>query len=380
MPRSGSSLSHSAASVLVVSLGVGMAFAVAHIGRAAVQGENAARDGAKDRPSLVMVPDREFASSSYVHRKLPPNTPRDARSNAWVFELQRQIRKYYGVATVNIDRYTPPLYVVADQQPTVRVRAERTDDPSWSFEPLQQQWEHVPLPDTFEASAGTDKEAIVYQPSSGHYWEFWGAEKSGRKTVNSAGESVDEWRAAWGGEIDDLAKNPGYFETTPQGFKFGTAASGLALLGGLITIAEQRQGVINHAVHIALPRTRRSVWADPAQRTDGEDADRYAIPEGTTFRIPANVDIDQIDMEPYARMLARAVQTHGMVVRDTAGAVVLYAENPLSKGAADPYFGLNGILQCPNGRSAPVCYPDSNNRLRGFPWEKLEAVQATLRQ
>ena len=36
-------------------------------------------------------------------------------------------------------------------------------------------------------------------------------------------------------------------------------------------------------------------------------------------------------------MLARAVKKYGMAVRDTAGAVVFYAENPLSDGSNDPY-------------------------------------------
>jgi hypothetical protein len=333
---------------------------------------------AESRPSLIMTPDREFAASSYVHEPLRSDAPRDVHSDAWVADLLGQVRAHYGVVSVNIDTYSPPLYVVPADQPTVRVRAERADDSAWKFAPLQRQWESVPLPEGFQPSAGTDKEAVVYQPSTGRYWEFWGTEKSGRKVVNSAGRTVDEWRAAWGGKIDNLATNPGYFPTTPEGYKFGTAATSLALLGGLITIAEQRRGEINHALHIALPKTRRGVWAFPAQRTDGAENNPNAIPQGATFRIPASVNLDQIDMDPYARMLARAVQKYGMVVRDTAGAVVLYAENPLSKGADHPYFGTEGILHCPNGRAVPSCYPDSNNRLRGFRWDKLEVVQAKL--
>ncbi|WP_271581542.1 hypothetical protein [Bradyrhizobium sp. CCBAU 45389] len=329
---------------------------------------------------MIMVPDREFAAESYVHRRLATDAPRDSRSDAWVTDLQRQITRHYGVASVNIDRYAPPLYVVGAGQPTVRVRAERVDDPAWRFEPLQQQWDHVPLPDHFQPSVGTDQEAIVYQPSTGRYWEFWVMEKSGRKTVDSTGRTVDEWRAAWGGKIDDLARNPGYFPTTVQGYKFGTAATGLALLSGLITIAEQRQGAIDHAVHVALPQTRRLVWAHPAQRTDGGEVDPNAIPQGTTFRLPDTLNLDQIDMDPYARMVARAVQRYGMVVRDTAGTVVLYAENPLAEGANHPYFGAGGILRCPSGQAQASCFPDSNNRLRGFPWHKLEAVQATLHE
>lgn len=96
-----------------------------------------------------------------------------------------------------------------------------------------------------------------------------------------------------------------------------------------------------------------------------------------TFHLPESVNLDEIDIHPYGRMVARAVQTYGMVVRDTAGAVTLYAENPLSRGSDHPYFGIGGILNCPNGRAEQVCYPDSNNRLRGFPWDKLEAVQTT---
>jgi hypothetical protein len=108
----------------------------------------------RSRPSLIGTPDREFAASSYVHQQLRPNIPRDAHPDAWVADLQRQISSYY------------------------RVRAERASDPTGTFEPLQQQWQNVPLPDGL--------------------------------------------RAAWGGKTDDLASNPGYFPTTPEGYKFGT--------------------------------------------------------------------------------------------------------------------------------------------------------------
>jgi hypothetical protein len=327
----------------------------------------------RNRPSLIITPDREFAASSYVHEQLRPTVPRDARSDAWLADLQRQIRSHYGVASVNIDQYSPPLFVVAIERPTVRVRAERADDPAWTFEPLQQQWKNVPLPD------GLDKEAIVYQPSTGRYWKFWGMERSGRKVVDSAGRRVDEWRAAWGGRIDDLGRNPGYFPTTPEGYKFGTAATGFALLAGLITIAEQRQGTIDHAIHVALPLTRRSVWVPPAQQTDGEESGPNAIPQGTTFRFPESVNLDQIDMDPYARMIARAVQKHGMVVRDTVGTWSRMPKLAVERSRSS-LFGAGGILRCVKGRAQAACYADGNNRLGGFPWDKLEAIQATLQE
>ncbi len=77
-------------------------------------------------------------------------------------------------------------------------------------------------------------------------------------------------------------------------------------------------------------------------------------------------------------MLARAAQKHGIVVRDTAGAVVLYAENPLARGARHPYTGVGGIVGYTGGRIVEEFYPDSNNRLRGFPWDRLEATWAIM--
>jgi hypothetical protein len=44
------------------------------------------------------------------------------------------------------------------------------------------------------------------------------------------------------------------FPTTPEGYKFGAIATGLALLGGLITIAEQRRGARNTTRSLGLAR------------------------------------------------------------------------------------------------------------------------------
>jgi hypothetical protein len=226
-------LYRAAAAVLIFGLGAPSMSTVVNRGRATPHHSG----DWKERPPLVAVPDREFAASNYVHQHLRADVPRDSHSDAWVANLQRQIGTHYGVVSVNIDQYSPPLYVIGGYQPTVRVRAERAWDPAWVFEPLQQQWEKVPAPDGVQPSVGTDNEAIVYQ---------------------------------------------------------------------------SRQVIIGSS-------------------------------EGWS-------------------------------------AVVLHVENPLSKGTGHPYFGVDGILRCAKGRAEGACDADSNNRLRGFPWDKLEAVRATLRE
>jgi hypothetical protein len=326
------------------------------------------------RPSLVMRPGREFAASCHVHRPLPVNMAKLPLSDAFVRDLVRQVGSHG--AAVNVDQYSPPLYVVGPDAPVMRVKAARSSDPRWSFAPLQRQWTDVPRPEDFQPSAGTDKDAVIYQPSTRRYFEFWGLEPIQAKDAGSSGAHLVQWQAAWGGRIDDLAKSPGYFPPTPEGHKFGVAATSLALLAGLMTLEEQKAGAINHVLHVALPETRQGFWVHPAQRTDGVAARPDAIPQGTLFRLPANLDLTALQLDPFARMIAGAVQKHGMIVRDTAGVVAFYAENPLSsQPQTHPYFGQGGILRCPEGRAAPACYPDGNNRLSGFPWEQLEAVR-----
>ncbi len=329
-----------------------------------------------DSASIIIKPDRQFARDSYVHRPLSPDAEIDEKSDLWVADLLSQIKTHYGKPTVNFDQYSPPVYIVGADQPTVAVKAHRPHEPDWSFAPLQEAWDAVPLPDNFAPARGTDREAIIYQPSTGRYWEFWLLEKTGRKVRNSAGQMKPEWRAAWGGKIENLASNPGYYVTPPEGYRFGTAATGLALLGGLMTIDEQRSGVIEHALHFAIPEARAHVWTDPAQRTDGVRDDPDAIPQGATFRFPADLDLDALDMDPYARMLAKAVQRYGMVLRDTAGAVAFYAEKPKSTRGSHPYYGKDGILRCPR-LFRWSC--SASARLQGFPWEKLQALKTTPR-
>jgi hypothetical protein len=351
------------ASLVLVGIGLAIAFAPK------------AKPLAAD--SLTIAPGNEFTADSYVHQRLRDDAPIDERSDIWVKDLQDQIKTHYGKPTVNFDQYSPPIYIVPENQPTVRVLAQRAFDKAWSFPPLQALWNDVPLPENLAPARGTDRDAIIYQPSTGRYWEFWILEKTGRKVKNSAGQTVPEWQAAWGGQIRDLKSNPGYFPTTPEGYKFGTAATGLALLGGLMTIEEQQKGRIEHALHFAIPKSRSSVWTHPAQRTDGNNPDENAIPQGVTFRLPADLDLDALDMDPYARMVAKAVQKYGMVLRDTAGSVTFYAEKPKEEGSAHPYYGKNGILRCPDSVFSWSC--SASSRLEGFPWDKLQALKTAVR-
>ena len=48
-----------------------------------------------------------------------------------------------------------------------------------------------------------------------------------------------------------------------------STATGLPLLGGLVTSADLKRGSIDHALALSLVETAKATWAWPAQRTDG---------------------------------------------------------------------------------------------------------------
>jgi hypothetical protein len=338
-----------------------------------------------DERSLTIKPGREFSADSYVHKPLTNDASLDPQSRSYVANIQRQIKKYYGHADVNVDGGSPPIYIVPTDQPTVRVKYVDWDNPAATVPPLQSQWMAVPLPDGFQPSPGDDLEAVVYQPSSGKMWEFWAMKKTGTRVTDSKGHEVDEWGAKWGGRMDNIATNPGYWVTTPDGYKFGTTASGIPFLAGLITIDELQRGAIDHIVGFALPETLGERWSYPAQRTDGSTYGADAIPQGAIFRLPASLNLDAMDMDPFARMIAKAVQKHGMILWDISGVVGFRAENPANKYPdGHPFLKEGGILRCPAGADVPdpnnqviyQCWPPE--RLQGFPWDKLQALKTRI--
>lgn len=332
-------------------------------------------------PSLTITPGHEFDARSYVYKPLAPNAKLDSKSRVYVANLLRQIKRYYGHADVNVSEYTPSIFIVSKDQPTVRVRALDWSDPAWRFPALQAQWEAVPLPAKFAPARGTDQEAVVYQPSTHRMWEFWLMRKTGARVKNSAGRLVDEWGARWGGRMNNIQRNPGYWITTPQGDTFGTTATGIPFLAGILTVQEQQRGVIDHVLGLAVPEIAFGRCSFPAQRCAPTSHSRDAIPEGTMFRLPATLNLNAIQMDPYARMLAKAVQRHGMVVWDSGGTVSLRAENPTINYFADPYYTPGGIFRCPAGTnpSNPPQRCWSYNRLRGFPWSKLQVLKPMRR-
>jgi hypothetical protein len=104
----------------------------------------------------------------------------------------------------------------------------------------------------------------------------------------------------------------------------GHAGGELSYLGGLITPDDVRAGVITHALRFAIPD---NTWTFnyPGTRSDGTIT--AGVPEGTRIQLDPNLNLNSLNLSPFQRMVARALQTYGAYDGDTAGAFALFAES-----------------------------------------------------
>jgi hypothetical protein len=196
----------------------------------------------------------------------------------------------------------------------------------------------------------------VWQPSTDKLWEFFGARRQGRR-----------WHARWGGAIRRVSRSRGYYTGAawPGATRaWGATASSLPVIGGTMLLDELSSGRIEHALAMNVPAARAGVFAWPAQRTDG-DGPPTAFPEGARLRLDPTVDIAELQLPRLTRMIARAAQRYGLVVRDQTGhGISLFGENP-SQFPGSPYRRYF------RGRTPQELLAD-------FPWERLQVLEMHL--
>jgi hypothetical protein len=296
---------------------------------------------AKRRPPARTTDARFFAPSSVWNRRLPADTPVAPNSKTLVSKLQRQIHTAGPwIATTN---FSVPIVRVGARQKRVRVKLDT------GYAPLQRAFASVPVPRSARPAPGNDHHLVVWQPATDTMWEFWLMQRK-----------ADGWHARWGAKMAHVSRSAG-INPSPT----GATASGLPLVGGLMTLAELRRGRIDHALAVALPSTRARVAAWPATRTDGQDPSPAAIPEGTRFRLDPSVDVAKLGLPPAAQAMALAAQRYGIIVRDKAGAVVFYGQEPPRSRPRAYHAVFHGAFP--------------NQLLSRFPWDKLQVVRSRVR-
>jgi hypothetical protein len=288
------------------------------------------------------------APNSVWNQPLASGAALAGNSRTLASALSRDV-SVYG-PNIETSAYSVPVYTVPASQPMVTVWLWPSNAQPESQLALQLQFIRAPIPPDARPADGTDQNLVVWQPSTDTMWEFWITNK----------DAGGVWHAKWGGRIDKVSHSPGYLPAP-----YGAAASGLVEAGGLMTLQEETDGVIRHALALALPNPS-SQFVFPAQKTDGTNTSPGAIPEGTRFRLPASLNIAALHLPRQTAMMAVAAQQYGIIVRDTAStSVTFYAEDPhqyIQHYGFDPYGPYLFQGQYPS------------NLLASFPWSYLQVV------
>jgi enoyl-[acyl-carrier-protein] reductase (NADH) len=308
------------------------------------------------------APFRFFSSTGLWNEAVPANAPVDPNSAAIVGSFDSEIAAAdevkKGQPNINTTAWSVPIYTVPATQATVKVTQLVSYGEKLNVA-LQSAWDTVPLPPEAKPAAGTDRDLVVWQPSTDHLWEFWGLEKT-----------QEGWKAKWGGAMESASTDPGVYgpEAWPGAQTgWGVSATSLSVAGGLITLEDLELGQINHALALAIPNTRAGEYASPAQRTDGYSNAPDSMPEGAHLRLSPNLNLASLHLPRLTLMMAEAAQRYGIYVRDSSVNVAFVAQDPTPTGT-NPYTGPHGYFE---GKSP-------QQLLEAFPWHYLEILKMEL--
>jgi hypothetical protein len=331
---------------------------------------------------VTLVASSIFSDTSYRNQPLAANAALDA-DQTFAAGFKSQVEQFGTYVNTNV--WSVPVYTVGAGQARVNVQQDPRWQSYWGSDATAwtSDFGSVPLPSNAKAagpSDGTsdgevmadvswsDREISIWQPSTDTIWELYHLVKH-----------LGNWSATNGGKITGVSGKSNY-DPWPSGRDHGVAATRIPLLGGLQRISELQNGAINHVVSVTIPhameQTLRGAIRAPALASDGDWSGADAVPEGTRFRLPASLNIDALPLTPYARTVAHAIQSYGMVVTDKdcwtqqlpAGAkcssVTFSAEDPTPLGGTNPYAQIFG--------GVPEWHLFDN-----FPWDQLQVLPQT---
>jgi hypothetical protein len=312
---------------------------------------------AHQEPPLEKEPFRFFAPTSFWNTPLPSDTPIDAQSGPLIERLATVAAQEVattGGPAINTTAFSVPVYTVGPGQPTVKVALRESSGST----ALRSAWSAVPLPPEALPAAGTDRHLVVWQPSTDKLWEFW-----------RLGGGPGSWEAGWGGAMERVSQSSGVYGPTswPGATRWwGASASSISIEGGLISLEDVAAGKIDHALAMAVPDVRARVYSLPAKRSDGRSLNRLSLPEGARLRLDPDLNLAGLRIPRITRLIAQAAQRYGLIVRDGASNVSLYAEDPTPIGTnpyIDPPYYFEGIVK----------------PLAPFPWHHLQLLKMKLR-
>ena len=268
---------------------------------------------------------RAFNSTSYWNASVQA-WPVASRSNEMIKWLQSTNPLPYMrlVGTESTGGWGEPVYWTQVTDKRYAVRATRYGLPPEFTNP------GVRIPRGARPAATADGQMTIFDLSDGTVYKLH------RAVYSSA---TDTWSAG-GGSIYYLDSNgiqgklPGSDEPRNRGHRGyppGTHS---------VRYDEVLAGQISHALKITLNTSCKSpnyVW--PGAGSDGDSLDANCIPQGARLRLKPSY-VFPTSLPPAARVIATALQRHGVVVGDSGPSMTLKVENTVAEGRGWLWAGL----------------------------------------
>lgn len=233
-----------------------------------------------------------FAQNSFYNQRIPARVTVDPRSSSWVNMIYND--PIINQIVINNNAWTVPIYKAPAGTPTVSVAIT-----NWNNRIT------IPYLPSFRPSPDIDAHLAVIDTTNGCEYEF---QDFNPTTMTAHASSTYHVYTGSGAHVADQEHSGGE----------------LSYIGGVITPQDVRAGVITHALRFAIPDNTWT-FTYPGTRSDGTTPG--GVPEGTLMQLDPSLNLNALNLTPFQRMVARALQTYGAYDSDTGGAFALYAES-----------------------------------------------------
>jgi hypothetical protein len=203
------------------------------------------------------------------------------------------------------------------------------------------------IPTSAQPNTGSDGHLVVLQPD-GSELDLWGGQHT-----STGWTSGSRWVESASGPANNCATQ------TACG---GADVANFALAAGLVRPEEIAQGHIDHALAITTPDTRQGYIACPATNSDGKHTDPNALPIGAHIQLNPSINVANLNIPSWQKVIATALQKYGAYVTDTGGSLAVQAES-------------NGGRSYNAWTKAGV--PDTGPSLADLPWSSTRILNMT---
>jgi hypothetical protein len=300
---------------------------------------------------------RFFSPDSFWNQPIPGDAQSDPRSD----ELIALMKPYDAALHINMYEYTIPVYEAGPETPRRPIFQRLADQETCRlaaggderamrrcrFRQSAGFGVDVPVPGGAVPDPAGDAHMAVVDWSTNTAWDMWWC----RIREDGQYESATGMKYALDGTgvwtRDDFDVRPG----ESIHFFGPSRAAGVPAIAGLIMEWEVRAGRIEHKIAFACWSNVARQHQMPAAWTDGFRED--GLPEGAVLQLDPDLDLEQFDLRPGARVIARALQEYGMVDTDNARGNCICAEGLYGH----PDRSWDGLLDEDDLRGIPLeCY------------------------